>query len=263
MPKRRAWNPRSAWRARRTSFPKRDSHDWPTLVPRPAARAAFRLPRRLRTRHRADVRGAAARRDRSGRNAPECGPIQWPRSSRLARASISSSFSRTSPTRYAGCGAIPDSSSSPVLTLALGTGVNTAIFSIVHAVLLKPLPYADQGTLVTVMNRWDGSAQASMSEPEYLDYSEHSRTLEIAAMARGIVTVTGGAGEPERVASAPRRRTPSACSAVNQHLAAAFQPTMSGPVAGWQSFPTRSGVSGSEPTRDAVGQTAQCPGQPA
>ena len=84
------------------------------------------------------------------------------------------------------------------LTLALGTGVNTAIFSIVHAVLLRPLPYADEGRLVTVMNRWDGSEQASLSDPEYLDYAEQSRTLEIAAMARGIVTLTGGGGEPQR-----------------------------------------------------------------
>src|SRR5918994_3775265 len=85
-----------------------------------------------------------------------------------------------------------------LLTLALGTGVNTAIFSIVHAVLLKPLPYADPDRLMTVMNRWDGSEHAALSDPEYLDYSEQSRSLEIAAMARGRATLTGGNGEPQQ-----------------------------------------------------------------
>ena len=85
------------------------------------------------------------------------------------------------------------------LTLALGTGVNAAIFSIVHGVLLKPLPYAEPAGLVTVANRWDGTAVARLSDPEYLDYAEQSRTLDIAAMARSWVTVTGGAGEPQRL----------------------------------------------------------------
>lgn len=89
-----------------------------------------------------------------------------------------------------------------ILTLALGTGVNTAIFSIVHAVMLQPLPYADPDRLVTVMNRWDGSPRAGLSDPEYLDYSERSQSLDIAAMSPGSVTITGGAGEPQRVGSA-------------------------------------------------------------
>ena len=89
-----------------------------------------------------------------------------------------------------------------ILTLALGTGVNTAIFSIVHAVLLEPLPYGESERLVSVMNRWDGQAQAGLSNPEYLDYSEQSRSLEIAAMAPASATITGGTGEPERVVAA-------------------------------------------------------------
>ena len=88
-----------------------------------------------------------------------------------------------------------------VVTLALGTGVNTAIFSIVHAVLLQPLPYGEPERLVGVMNRWDGSPQAGLSDPEYLDYAENSRALDIAAMSPGFVTISGGAGEPQRVES--------------------------------------------------------------
>ena len=88
-----------------------------------------------------------------------------------------------------------------IVTLALGTGVNTAIFSIVHAVLLKPLPYASPDRLVSVMNRTDGSPRLALSDPEYLDYAEQSRSLDIAAMSPGFVTLSGGSGDPQRVPS--------------------------------------------------------------
>ena len=88
-----------------------------------------------------------------------------------------------------------------IVTLALGTGVNTAIFSIVHAVLLKPLPYAEPDRLVTVMNSWDGSPRAALSDPEYLDYSERATSMEIATVVPGFVTIAGGAADPQRVPS--------------------------------------------------------------
>ena len=77
-----------------------------------------------------------------------------------------------------------------VLTLALGIGANTAIFSVVHAVLLKPLPYAAEDRLVHVRNRWTGQARAPLSDPEYLDYAERSRSLELAAMAASDVNLS-------------------------------------------------------------------------
>ena len=89
-----------------------------------------------------------------------------------------------------------------LLTLALGTGANTAIFGIVHAVLLAPLPYPDADRLVSVMNRWDGQARAGLSNPEYLDYAEMSGAIDLAALTASTSTITGGVGEPERVASA-------------------------------------------------------------
>jgi putative ABC transport system permease protein len=88
-----------------------------------------------------------------------------------------------------------------VVTLALGIGVNSAVFSLVHAVLLRPLPYAEPDRLVALWNRWDGSAAAGLSDPELMDYQERSRALQIAASAFSPMNL-GAVGEPERIAAA-------------------------------------------------------------
>src|SRR6266536_2108606 len=71
-----------------------------------------------------------------------------------------------------------------VLTLALGIGANTAIFSIIHGVLLKPLPYPEPDRLVTLWERSPqrGIEQESVSGPNYLDWrAQNSVLLEMAA----------------------------------------------------------------------------------
>ena len=83
-------------------------------------------------------------------------------------------------------------------TLALGIGVNTAIFSVVHAVLLRPLPYADPDRVVAVSNQWDGAPDARLSDPEYLD-AEQTRTQTLAAVSTNAVNITGDTAESERV----------------------------------------------------------------
>jgi predicted permease len=85
-----------------------------------------------------------------------------------------------------------------VLTLALGIGLNSAIFSLVHAVLLQPLPYAQPDALLAVWNRWDGSPAAALSGPEFMDYDDQSRALRLAALGPASVNL-GAGGDPERI----------------------------------------------------------------
>ena len=85
-----------------------------------------------------------------------------------------------------------------VATLALGIGANTAIFSLLHAVLLSPLPYPEPGRLVSVWNRLARKPTLALSDPELLDYAERARTLRLAAVAGG-AAILAGDGEPERL----------------------------------------------------------------
>ena len=88
-----------------------------------------------------------------------------------------------------------------LLTLALGIGANTAVFGLVWAVLLKPLPYHEPQRLVALWNRWKGTSHGALSDPELLDYAERARSLQIGAMAAGTMNL-GGSGEPERLPTA-------------------------------------------------------------
>src|SRR5215203_3858698 len=80
-----------------------------------------------------------------------------------------------------------------IATLALGVGVNTAIFSVVHAVALRPLPYANADRLVRIWERNDGLNVESfaVSLPNYASWRERLRTMEVAAWRSGSVTLQG------------------------------------------------------------------------
>src|SRR5437762_52616 len=84
-----------------------------------------------------------------------------------------------------------------VLTLALGIGATTAIFSVVNAVLLKPLPYADADRMVMLFERLEGG-RGRASAGHFNDWSEQSRIFEATAAFNG-KTYTLTDGEPARV----------------------------------------------------------------
>jgi putative ABC transport system permease protein len=89
-----------------------------------------------------------------------------------------------------------------VLTLALGVGANTAIFSVVNAVLLRPLPYRNAERLVWVAgNVRGGTARASVSPPDYVDYRAQNTVFEEFAASTTVPNAVNltGAGEPERL----------------------------------------------------------------
>ena len=88
-----------------------------------------------------------------------------------------------------------------LITLALGIGANTAIFTVVNTVLLKPLPFAEPDRLVGLWQTAPGVniTDLNASIADYLTYRDESRTLEdVAIWNRNALTVTG-LGDPERV----------------------------------------------------------------
>ena len=89
-----------------------------------------------------------------------------------------------------------------VLTLALGVGANAAIFSVVNAVLLRPLPWSQPDRAVMIWSKWTAFDKTWVASGEVVDYKKRSRTLsDVAAWSDGQVNLTGD-GDPERVAAA-------------------------------------------------------------
>jgi putative ABC transport system permease protein len=88
-----------------------------------------------------------------------------------------------------------------VLTLALGIGANTAIFSAVNAVLLRPLPYHEGHRLVTIEHLYpslDGM-EAPVSVPGFLDYEKKGRSFESMAVQTSWQANLTGVGQPVRM----------------------------------------------------------------
>jgi predicted permease len=86
-----------------------------------------------------------------------------------------------------------------VVTLALGIGATSAIFSVLRAVLLEPLPYANLDRRVTIWSRWKDFDKTWLSDAEVLDYRRLTSTLkDVAAWSPGLGNLIGD-GEPLRV----------------------------------------------------------------
>ena len=97
-----------------------------------------------------------------------------------------------------------------ILTLAIGIGATTAIFSVVNGVILKPLPYSDPERLVSVELNLPGIDQSDspLSSPDYFIFREQSRTFQdiglyaLGMNSAGVPANVTGLGEPEHVLAA-------------------------------------------------------------
>ncbi|HEV7890855.1 MAG TPA: ABC transporter permease [Pyrinomonadaceae bacterium] len=98
----------------------------------------------------------------------------------------------------------PGFTATAVLTLALGIGANTAVFSVINGVLLRPLPYAEPDRLAMLWtdDPRHGLHEEGTSYPNFEDWKSQSRAFaDMSAAADYTVSLTG-AGEPERVRAA-------------------------------------------------------------
>ena len=86
-----------------------------------------------------------------------------------------------------------------ILTLALGIGANTAVFSVVNGVLLNPLPYAQPDRLVAVYAKSKAFDHSSISYPNFLDWVRDQRSFSALAAYRGDDYNLTGMGEPQYV----------------------------------------------------------------
>src|SRR5579859_3176890 len=89
-----------------------------------------------------------------------------------------------------------------ILSLAIGIGASTSVFSVVNALLLRPLPYRDADRVVLLWNTSPGLhiLQDWFSTAQYFDIRNANRSFEDVAIAIGrTANLTGGNGEPERI----------------------------------------------------------------
>ena len=84
-----------------------------------------------------------------------------------------------------------------ILTLGAGIGINIAIYSIIHAVLLSELPYPEPDRLVAISEIWGGNVSPT-SYPDYLDWKAAQRSFDDIAVSRRDDFNLTGDGEPER-----------------------------------------------------------------
>src|ERR1700704_2858302 len=89
-----------------------------------------------------------------------------------------------------------------VLTLALGIGANTAIFSVVNAVMLRPLPYKNPDRLVSLWENVPEHGRWRATPANFLDWKKQNTSFEdLAAFGASTMTLTGS-GDPEQLQGA-------------------------------------------------------------
>ena len=86
-----------------------------------------------------------------------------------------------------------------VLTLGIGIGANSALFSIVNAVLLRPLPFAEPDRIMSITTASGGTDTRGVEEPTYLAWKERAKSLSMMAAYRPARTIMKSGGDPEIV----------------------------------------------------------------
>ena len=85
-----------------------------------------------------------------------------------------------------------------VLTLALGIGATTAIFSVVYGVLLKPLPYADPGRIMAIFEVTTKGTWNRLADPNFADFRDQSRSFDAIAKYSAYIAAVSGGSQPTR-----------------------------------------------------------------
>src|SRR5947208_6088884 len=93
----------------------------------------------------------------------------------------------------------PGFSAVAVLTLALGIGANSALFSVVNGVLLNPLPFANPNELVAIYSRTGTFQESSISYPNFLDWQKDNHSFSYLSAFRSHDFNMTGVGEPLRL----------------------------------------------------------------
>ena len=86
-----------------------------------------------------------------------------------------------------------------VATLALGIGANSALFSIVNAVLLRPLPYPESDRIISISEAHDGRDGSVVASPVLMAWRDEARAFEAFAAYSPFSTIMQGRGDPETV----------------------------------------------------------------
>src|SRR5712691_2874546 len=96
----------------------------------------------------------------------------------------------------------PGFTAAVIVVLALGIGANTAIFSIVYGVMLKPLPFADASRLVTIQSMAGLDRGGACSFPDFTDWQTQSTTVDRMGGYAGASVAMTGQGEAANVPAA-------------------------------------------------------------
>jgi predicted permease len=148
-----------------------------------------------------------------------------------------------------------------VLTLALGIGANTALFSVVNAVLLRPLAYRDPARLVQLWESSRGNREIRVSGLNFLDWRAQSRSFEAMALYADAGSVTAAGGDlPQRTTAAEVSRDFFAVFGVSAALGRTFLPEehQPGEVAAVMGYGLWQRAFGADPK--AVGKTIHLSG---